>query len=178
MNAEESLQAAIHENIELRDYDPAWPSAFSAERQRLESLLPTVFVGIEHIGSTAVPGLVAKPVIDILAGVKSLCDPPSLIARVCESGYTTSIEFNRTLIDRLWFMRWSNGHRTHHLHVVIHGSPSWCEHVRFRDALRKNKFLAARYTVLKMQLSEKYRSDREAYTDDKTGFVQAALRDA
>jgi len=176
MTEEESLLAAIHENVKLHPYDPSWPSKFATERQRLTSLLAGVSLEIEHIGSTAVPAMPAKPVIDLLAGVESMARAKSFAERICTSGYTTSAEFNETLVDRMWFMRWADGHRTHHLHVVVQDSNVWREHLAFRDALRSNPPFAARYAALKYQLAARHATDREAYTNAKAEFIHSALR--
>lgn len=172
MNAQQSLDAAIHEEVKLHDYDPAWPATYLDERERLCLILPKVFVGIEHIGSSAVPSLVAKPIVDILAGVRSMAVAQAVGAVLCESGYTTSAEFNATLADRKWFMRWAHGRRTHHLHVVVHGGPVWHARMRFRDVLRANPDLAARYVKLKTELAKTHATDREAYTAAKAEFVR------
>ena len=174
---QESLLAAIHEEVRLHPYDSSWPSKFAAERQRLTSLLPGVFLDIEHIGSTAVPGMSAKPIIDLLAGVESMALAKSVAERICASGYTTSTEFNETLVDRMWFMRWFEGHRTHHLHVVVQGSNVWREHLAFRDALRSSLPFAERYVALKYQLAASHAADREAYTDAKAEFIRSAPRE-
>jgi GrpB-like predicted nucleotidyltransferase (UPF0157 family) len=118
MTDEESLAAAIHEDVSLHAHDPAWKQAFEQERDRLHAL-PGTFVAIAHIGSTAVAGLVAKPIIDMMAAVESLHDVDALIDGLCNHGYTTSRQFNATLTDRKWLMRWRDGHRTHHLHIVV-----------------------------------------------------------
>lgn len=173
MTDDESLQAAIHEDVNLQDHDPAWPQRFETERARLLALLPGTFVDIQHIGSTAVPGLLAKPVIDLLAGVASMDEARALGPALCASGYTTSAEFNDTLTDRQWFMRWANGRRTHHLHVVVHGGEVWLERLRFRDALQADPALVARYAALKQALAQRHAGDREAYTDAKAEFVRA-----
>jgi GrpB-like predicted nucleotidyltransferase (UPF0157 family) len=179
VNEEESLLAAISEDIRLHAYDSAWPDEFTAERERLIALLPGSFVEVEHIGSTAVPGLSAKPIIDILAGVRTLARAESLSERICTcGGYTTSAEFNATLNGRLWFMRWANGHRTHHLHVVVHGGEVWRERVNFREALRLRPELAARYVALKFELAQRHGTDREAYTNAKAEFVRSVLESA
>jgi GrpB-like predicted nucleotidyltransferase (UPF0157 family) len=172
MTDAESLQAAIHEEVALRAYDPRWPGLFEAERERLLSLFPD-FIAIEHMGSTAVPGLAAKPVIDILAGMASMAAARALVAPLCAQGYTASAEFNATLVDRQWLMRWAGGHRTHHLHLVVHGGEVWAQRLRFRDALRADAALAARYAALKAELAARHPSDREAYTEGKAAFVRA-----
>jgi len=173
MTDSESLQAAIHEDVALQAYDACWPGLFEAERARLQSLFPDDFIAVEHMGSTAVPGLAAKPVIDILAGVESMAAARALVAPLCANGYTTSAEFNAALADRQWLMRWANGHRTHHLHLVVHGGTPWAQRLRFRDALRADPVLAARYAALKAGLAAQYPKDREAYTEAKAAFVQA-----
>jgi GrpB-like predicted nucleotidyltransferase (UPF0157 family) len=177
MNDHDSLLAAIHEEVSLQAYDPRWPGLFAAERDRLLLLtpqLPARLIDIQHIGSTAVPGLMAKPVIDMLAGVESMAAAESLVAPLCAKGYTTSAEFNASLTDRKWLMRWAEGRRTHHLHVVVHGGEVWAERLRFRDALRADAALAARYAAFKTDLAAKHPHDREAYTDAKAAFVRAA----
>jgi GrpB-like predicted nucleotidyltransferase (UPF0157 family) len=178
MTEQESLFAAIHEEVKLHPYDASWPSKFATERERLTSLLPGVFHEVEHIGSTAVPGMHAKPVIDLLAGVESMAFAKSIAERICASGYTTSSEFNETLVDRMWFMRWADGHRTHHLHVVLQDSKVWQEHLAFRNSVRSSPSLAARYVAVKHQLAARHSTDREAYTNAKAEFIRSTLRDA
>jgi GrpB-like predicted nucleotidyltransferase (UPF0157 family) len=177
MTEQESYIAAIHETIHLQGYDPAWPAQFLAERERLLSALPGAFIELQHIGSTAVPFLRAKPVIDIIAGVDSMATANALAQQVCASGYATSAEFNATLTDRKWFMRWANGHRTHHLHLVVHDGLVWHKHLRFRDLLRAQPALRQQYAQLKSSLAQAHADDREAYTDAKGEFVRFALRD-
>jgi GrpB-like predicted nucleotidyltransferase (UPF0157 family) len=168
------LEQAIHEEVALAPYDPSWPALFAHERERLLSSLPQM-LAVEHIGSTAVPGLPAKPIIDILAGVPSIAAADGLIEPILALGYTTSREFNATLTDRRWFMRSSHGKRTHHLHVVVHGGQVWLDRLRFRDLLRLDTGLAQSYLQLKTELAVRFRQDREAYTQGKTAFVAAAI---
>jgi GrpB-like predicted nucleotidyltransferase (UPF0157 family) len=175
MNPGASLRAAIAEPVELSPHDPAWVEIFLAERQRLLSALPGTFLAIQHIGSTAVRGLAAKPVVDLLAGVNSMATARSLGAALCCIGYATSEAFNASLADRQWFMRWADGRRSHHLHVVVHGSPAWQERIAFRDALRDDPALAERYVALKQALAAAHREDREGYTAAKTDFIRAVL---
>ena len=167
-------EQAIREEVFLAPYDPSWPLLFSQERERFLSLFPHL-LAVEHIGSTAVPGLVAKPIIDIMAGVPSMAAADALFEPIMASGYTTSREFNALLTDRRWFMRSANGRRTHHLHVVVHLGQVWAQRLRFRDLLRGNPSLAQSYSQLKSELSVRFRQDREAYTDAKAEFVAAAL---
>lgn len=172
--SDSSLQQAIHEAVRLSPYDPSWPALFARERDRLLSLFPQL-LAVEHIGSTAVPGLAAKPVIDLLAGVASMAAADALFDPLLVGGYTTSREFNASLHDRRWFMRAANGRRTHHLHVVVHAGPVWTDRLRFRDLLRASPALAQAYWQCKAELALRFRHDREAYTAAKGAYIASTL---
>lgn len=174
MTPEHSLQQAINESVRLEEYDRRWPTRFARERARLLRRFPDQFLAIEHFGSTAVPGMRAKPIIDILAGVESMAVAIALNQTIGQAGYTTLAEFNATLSDRQWFMKWSKGHRTHHLHVVEFDGDQWHRRLRFRDALRGDERLASDYSRLKETLAQEHPDDRDAYTDGKADFVDAA----
>ena len=178
MTEEESLHAAIHEDVALHACSATWPTLFEAERERLLALMPDRLIDVQHIGSTAILGLAAKPIVDLLAGVESMEVARALAEPLCRSGYTTSAEFNASLSDRQWFMRWANGHRTHHLHVVVHGGAAWRQRLMFRDLLRGDALLGQRYAALKADLAATHRHDREAYTEAKAAFIQALVGDA
>jgi GrpB-like predicted nucleotidyltransferase (UPF0157 family) len=145
------------------------------ERDRLLRLFPHELLAVEHFGSTAIPGLAAKPIIDILAGVESMQVADELTAPLLWNGYTTSRAFNAALADRRWFMRVADGRRTHHLHIVQLGGRQWQEWLLFRDILRKDGSLARQYGALKHRLAEEHQADREAYTDAKAGFVRSVV---
>ena len=122
-----------------------------------------------HIGSTAVPGLAAKPIIDMMALVEDLDDPlPALIDR---AGYQYPEAYNATLVARRWLCRPSAAYRTHHLHLVADNF-ELARHLRFRDALRADAHLAADYAALKRDLAERMSEDREGYTAAKTQFIR------
>lgn len=178
MNEEESLNRAINEQVAIFSYDKAWPLLFEQERDRLLHLFPGDFLAIEHIGSTAVPGLSAKPIIDILAGVEAIPRADALMEPLCQAKYTTSMEFNASLVGRRWLMRWANGHRTHHLHFVVYGSKEWQQRLAFRDRLRANAEIALQYEQHKRKWGAEFRSDREAYTAAKGNFIQETLSSA
>jgi len=173
--AEPTPENAAREPIRLVVYDPGWPAAFAAERARLLSLFAHDLRAVEHIGSTAVPGMSAKPVIDLLGGVDSMAEADRLFEQVLVNGYTTSRAFNEMLPDRRWFMRSFNGRRTHHLHLVVFNGPTWHKHVLFRDRLRSDPALAQSYARLKSELAMRFEHDREAYTDAKSGFIASVL---
>ncbi|MFN3881786.1 MAG: GrpB family protein [Nitrincola lacisaponensis] len=175
MNEEESLNRAIYEEVAIFPYDKEWPLLFEEERSRLLHLFPSSFLAIAHIGSTAVPGLSAKPIIDILAGVATMESADALLEPLCQSKYTTSMEFNASFTGRRWLMRWSEGRRTHHLHLVVHGSKEWQQRLAFRDTLRTHTGIAMNYERKKQAWAAEFRSDREAYTAAKTSFIQDTL---
>lgn len=159
----------------MEPHDTRWAGRFVEERDRLLDLLPGHFNAIEHIGSTAVPGLAAKPVIDILAGVGTIDAADALLDALCSNGYDTSVGYNATLPDRRWLMRQASGRRTHHLHLVVFGGETWVGWLQFRDLLRADPALAARYQQLKLELAGQHRHDREAYTRAKSAFIGEAL---
>jgi GrpB-like predicted nucleotidyltransferase (UPF0157 family) len=171
----ESLRLAIQEPVRLFPYDPSWPLRFEQERARLHVLCPGLFLAIEHIGSTAVPMSSAKAVIDLMAGVRSLAQADEIMPLLGADGYATSAEFNATLVDRRWLMRHSEGHRTHHLHLVVFEGGEWDKHLAFRNALRGSAEIRLRYEKLKLELMGNFGSDREAYTAMKTDFVKETL---
>jgi GrpB-like predicted nucleotidyltransferase (UPF0157 family) len=161
------------EPIHLIPYDSAWSHRFEEERRLLASVLAPWLAGpIEHIGSTAVPGLLAKPIIDIMAGVVDLSS--SLEAR--ESLATLDYLYFPYRADVMhWFCKPSPERRTHHLHLVPFGSPLWADRLAFRDHLRESAAARAEYAALKTSLAERYPSDREAYTDAKEPFVHRII---
>ncbi len=171
------MNKAIHEAVSLVAYDATWATQFVAERERLRLEFPQL-LRIEHFGSTAVAGMPAKPIIDILAGVESMAVADALFEPILAAGYTTSRAFNAMLADRRWFMRSSNGRRTHHLHVVVFDSEAWAVRLHFRDMLRASADLALQYAELKSVLAVKYRHDREAYSEAKSAFVAAVVAGA
>jgi GrpB-like predicted nucleotidyltransferase (UPF0157 family) len=159
--------------IELVDYDPSWPAKFEAERTLLlETLGHRVTGPIEHVGSTAIPGLRAKPIIDIMIGVESLESSRGVIPMMKELAY----QYWPYKADVMhWFCKPSDDFRTHHLHVVPFGSALWRDRLAFRDYLRANPNEAATYVALKNDLAVRYSDDREAYTDGKDDFVRHIL---
>ena len=154
-------------HIAIVDYDEAWPGRFLSERSRLAALVPEV--ELHHIGSTAVPGLPAKPIIDMMAVVEDLDAPlPSLVER---AGYQLPASYNAALSGRRWLCRPSASHRSHHLHLA--GCPEeLARHLRFRDALRAQPALAREYAALKRALARRMTYDREGYTAAKTSFIR------
>lgn len=169
---DQQIAEAIREEIDLSPYNPNWPCLFDLEAAFLRDFLPEGSIGmIEHFGSTAVPGLVAKPIVDMLVEVRSLTEVQKLIAPALESqGYDY---FWRTDVSPpyAWFIKRNlEGKRTHHLHLVEVDSILW-ERLLFRDYLREHPAIACQYASLKCLLAEQYPTDRIAYTQGKTEFV-------
>jgi len=155
--------------VEIVSYDVAWPARFEEECAQLRRVLTPWLAGpIEHIGSTAIPGLAAKPVIDIMAGVDSLDGSRPAIAAAARLGYCY-FPYQPEL--KHWFCKPSPAFRTHHLHLVPIGSPQWIRPIAFRDYLRVDPDVAAEYEALKRRLAEQFRFDREAYTNAKVPFI-------
>lgn len=159
--------------VEIVAYDASWPRKFEQERQHLEQVLAHWLAGsIEHIGSTAVAGLAAKPVIDIMAAVADLPTSRPAIDALARAGYLYS-PYKPEVMH--WFCKPSSEVRTHHLHLVPATSTLWNERLAFRDALRSSASLRNEYVELKFRLALQYQEDREAYTEGKTDFVRRVL---
>jgi len=161
----------IHEAVEVVPYDPAWPARFEAERARIAAALGDLALEIHHIGSTAIPGLDAKPIIDTMVAVRRLDDAVACIAPLQALGYVF-VDYPQN-VDRRFFRKGKP--RTHHLHIVEAGSQSLIEHLAFRDALRADADLRREYQALKHNLRTKYKHDRAAFSESKSAFVQKVL---
>ena len=169
---DENGQAPVH----VVPDDACWPALFDRERIVLKRALAPWLAGpIEHIGSTAVPGLAAKPVIDIMAAVRSLAESRAALAAVIELGY---VYFPYRAEVMHWFCKPSPSFRTHHLHLVPFRSRLWVERLAFRDVLRRDPATAREYAELKQRLAKRYELDREAYTDAKEPFVRRVIERA
>lgn len=166
------------DDIELHPYDPNWPGAFDREARVLAAALSGEMLGdMHHVGSTAVPGLAAKPIIDVLMTVPDLeAARAAFPAKLDEIGYDFwAGNPDRTRSFFVKGMPPRGRARTHHLHVVQQESAVVARHIGFRDYLRAHPDEAAAYEALKRQLAAAYRHDREAYTEAKTGFVDRVL---
>jgi GrpB-like predicted nucleotidyltransferase (UPF0157 family) len=164
------------EPVLVQAYDPAWPARFEDERCLLQPVLSEFITGgIHHVGSTAVPGLDAKPVIDILVGVGDLAAARTCIDLVAPLGY---LHAPYRVGEMLWFCKPHPARRTHHLHLVPAGSARYQDELRFRDYLREYARARADYARLKHDLAARHRQDRESYTEGKTAFVHEILRRA
>jgi GrpB-like predicted nucleotidyltransferase (UPF0157 family) len=165
------------ESVYLVPYDPHWPAPFEQERYSLGVAIEPWVVEVEHIGSTAVPGLDAKPVIDIMAGLRSHWDAAPCIEDLAEIGY--SYLADHVLPDRLLFLvKTAEASRSvlkYHLHVAEVAGVFWERHLLFRDYLRAHPETANEYARLKYELAERFPRDVDAYTLAKTAFISAVV---
>ena len=164
------------DEIAITDYDPSWPHMFEQEEAVIRCALPDgLIIRFEHFGSTAIPGLAAKPIIDILLGVNSINDARAVAVPALES-LDYAFWSDNPDKEHLFFVKGlpPNGPRTHHVHVVGMASAKW-NAILFRDYLRGHFEEADRYLALKRELMERFRSDREAYTEGKSHFVQEII---
>ncbi len=173
------MASSVDDPVVVVPYNEAWPSLFEEERARIERAIGPWVEQIEHVGSTAVPGLAAKPVIDIMVGVKSLDDTPIFVERLEAIGYEYVPEFERQMPSRRYFRKLRWGRRTHQIHLVERSDAAfWDRHVLFRDYLRRHPGVAEEYARLKHELSGRFHDDRTAYTDAKTAFIREVVRRA
>ncbi|PZC51736.1 MULTISPECIES: GrpB family protein [unclassified Mesotoga] len=159
----------------VEEYSAAWPRLFKEEAERISSSLNELQKTIEHIGSTAVPGLQAKPVIDIMIGVSSLEQADSCVPSIERTGYLYSPEHEDSMPERRYLER-SGSEIYYHVHMVVFGSKFWKEHIFFRNYLRENPEAVQQYAELKKELAEEFRDNREAYTKGKAEFIQEILK--
>jgi GrpB-like predicted nucleotidyltransferase (UPF0157 family) len=159
--------SGLSERVELVEHDPSWSRLFEEERARLTGIFDGRAVGIEHVGSTSVPGLCAKPIVDVLVGLRELELTEDEVANMRRLGYEYLGEYG--LPGRLFFRK---ERRTYNVHVVAHGGEHWERHLTFRDALRADSEERRRYDELKRRLAAEGHS-RAAYAELKTPFIRA-----
>jgi GrpB-like predicted nucleotidyltransferase (UPF0157 family) len=162
--------------VHLNEYDPEWNNQFDYEKKQIIDVVGNEIAAVEHIGSTSIKGLKAKPIIDIMVGVDDLNRTSTLIAHLSE------IEFEYVpkpeLIDRRFFRKGSWGRGTCHLHICEFESTEWIEKLLFRDYLRKHSKAAEEYASLKSKLAAEYKYDRPAYTQQKEPFIRDIIKKA
>ncbi len=161
--------------IIIEDYDPSWPKSFEAIRARIAPPLSNFATAIEHIGSTSVPGLAAKPIIDIDVLLRSANNLSLAIAALERLGYQHQGTLG--IAGRDAFVAPAHDVR-HHLYVCSPDAFEFQRHVTFRDYLRRHPNDADEYARLKRNLSGRFSIDREAYTEAKTEFIEGILRRA
>ncbi|AAR34945.1 GrpB family protein [Geobacter sulfurreducens] len=161
--------------IAIEEYSSAWERAFLAERKRLLGTALPVDAHVEHIGSTAVTGLAAKPVIDIMIGLLREKELDVLVGPVRSLGYEYLPEYETVMPFRRFFRRIGDAGVSFHLHAVVKETAFWQDHLLFRDLLRGDDALRTAYEALKKQLSEQEWPSGDQYAAAKFGFIKEAL---
>jgi GrpB-like predicted nucleotidyltransferase (UPF0157 family) len=178
--ADQIMEPWDMDGIEIVNYDPRWPALFDEEAKRLRAALdPSSIVGLEHFGSTAVPGLSAKPIIDILIAVRSLADAQATFVEALRHlDYVYWAD--NPISDRMFFVKGMppfGSRRSHHVHVTEPDGEMW-QRLAFRDYLRAHPEEVRTYERLKRRLAAEHPTDREAYTDAKSAYVESVMRKA
>lgn len=175
---QEKIARVTAERVEIVPYDSHWPALFEEEKLRLRALpiKEGLIRRIEHFGSTAVPGLAAKPVIDLLVEVRSLAETrehlvPLLEAQGCDYFWRPTHGEDGPPWYAWFIRRADDGRRTHHIHMVEADYPHW-DALLFRDWLRRHRNDAEAYLELKLHLAQQHSDNRIAYTRAKSAFIQ------
>jgi GrpB-like predicted nucleotidyltransferase (UPF0157 family) len=161
------------ELVTVVPYDPEWPHRFDQEVTVLLAVFAGTNAAIEHVGSTAVPGLGAKPVIDVMIGLAHLAEAESRLPAFEAASYEYVQKYERQLPERRYFRKPRLGPRTYHVHCVVKGSEFWVRHLAFRDYLRAHPESAAAYYELKRALA--VRVSKAEYTEAKSPFIERIL---
>lgn len=163
--------------VRLEEYNPEWADMFEQEKKLLRETFGDRIIAIEHIGSTAIPAIPAKPIIDINVAITSLNDIGEFITKLQELGYEYIPE--RRFSDRQFFPKGPSEKRTHHLNLVeINSATGWKNQLLFRDYLRTHPAVRDEYAALKRELAEKYADNRDEYTERKGNFVMRIIEEA
>ena len=162
--------------VQLKQYNPKWEELFKYESRLISSAISNLLVDIQHIGSTAIPNIVAKPIIDIAGAIDSLENIDKIIVPLYGIGYTYRGE--QGIPGRHLFVKGGEGYRTHHFHIMQKDHYEWKKHILFREYMREHPQEAKQYSELKQKLFIKYGNDREKYTDSKSDFIENIIEKA
>ncbi len=168
----------MREPVIVVDYSPQWPDLFEQEREILATIFEDTGSRIEHVGSTAVPNLGAKPIIDMMIGVPDLKIAEERIPELAAQGYGYVPAYEKELPQRRYFRKPSQVPRSHHLHCVLLEGEYWRNHLAFRDHLRQHEEAPREYFELKKRLSGKHGRNRTAYLEGKSDFIASILAKA
>jgi len=166
-------------SVVIAPYSEEWPAQFAVVREELVLAFASQPVAVEHVGSTSVPGLAAKPIIDVLLGAASLGTVEAAIPSLARFGYEYVPKYEVELPLRRYFVKAASALSLRvNLHCAVQDSIFWAEHIAFRDALRSSPILLSQYQEQKLELAVKFVEDRPAYTAAKAPFIQTALSSA
>ena len=155
----------------LSDWSPEWSRLFEEEKRRITDALGNMILDVQHVGSTSVPGLSAKPILDIAIGLANLSDAERCKGPLETLGYEHAHWAG--IDDQYVFAK--GVERTHLIHAVEFKGPLWANYLRFRDALRRSAKLRSEYEILKADLSQQFADRRAAYTERKGDFIRRVL---
>jgi GrpB-like predicted nucleotidyltransferase (UPF0157 family) len=158
----------------LRPYDVRWEEAYRTTEARLREIVGSLAIAIEHVGSTAVPGLVAKPILDIALAFPDRATLDEAATQLSLAGYEWRGDVREA--GGVVFVEGPESVRTAHLHLVERDDPQWDRYVRFRDLLRTDREIRVEYEGVKVGLAARLPHDRAAYTDGKDEFIREALK--
>lgn len=162
--------------VKLEDYNEDWKEKFEKERKTLSQIFKEDALEIQHVGSTSIPGLEAKPIIDIAIAVKELEIALKYVEKMEEAGY--SFRGNAGVEGRYFFAKGPEDNRTHYVHIEPINSPNWETHIFYKKYLLEHPEIVAEYEKLKEELARLYPEDRKKYTSGKNDFIQKILNKA
>jgi len=166
----------VGKEIIIEDYNSNWPKQFEKEKEKLQEILADKIIAIEHIGSTAVEGLGAKPILDIAIGVNDLNVVSEFVKLLEPIGY--EFVYHKNFPERRFFRKGQWGAGTHHLHFYPFEGEHWNNQLLFRNYLCTHPEVLIEYLQLKIELAKTFRFDRASYTENKADFIQEVLRQA
>ncbi len=158
--------------VTIVEYRPGWRKMFEDEKGILQKALGEIPAEVEHIGSTAVAGLAAKPIIDVMVGLKDFSVADDVVPKIEAVGYEYIQKYEDVMPFRRFFIKELDGVRTHQIHMVGVGGEFWERHILFRDYLRRNPDVAEQYASLKKELAACEWEDVNEYADAKTEFIK------
>lgn len=161
------------QKVQLLAHHESWAAFYIQESKKLLEIMNKDIVGIQHVGSSAIPELASKPVIDILVGLKQLEQGEKYIVTLQDIGYVYKGHMGKS--NRYFFSKYKLKKNTFNLHLTEFGDLNWNKMIRFRDLLLTNRQIREKYNRLKLELSEKYPKDRNQYTQEKAVFIESAL---
>lgn len=167
-----------NDHILLMDYNPEWPKMAKDEIAHLRHILPAdLIIDIQHVGSTAIPGMIAKPIIDLQIAVMSLVQAKETMIKPMEADHY-AYWYDNPDLERMFFVKGlppQGKGRTHHVHIVEKHCHHWEEKIKFRDYLITHPSVAAEYATIKRDLAKMHFEDREMYTEAKSTFIKGVL---
>lgn len=161
------------DRVELVPHDDSWAAEFESEKKRLKKLLGKAAIDIQHVGSTSIPGLMAKPILDIAVAVKSASVLRKLISVLSAAGYDVKDSINE--LGEILARKGTPDNRTHYIHIEVLNSMFWNNHILFRDYLIKHPEYIKEYEDLKKDMFERFKDERKLYTAAKNDFIEKIL---